>query len=45
MSKPVLGSRPVLGFLTRSDTNLPLQLQKMASILKFHIQEGEELSV
>ena len=27
------------GFLTRSDTNWPLQLQKMATSLKFHIKK------
>ena len=31
------------GFPTRSDTNWPVQLQKMAGTLKFRIEEEEEL--
>ena len=31
------------GFLTRSDTNLPVQSQMMARSLKFQIKEEEEL--
>ena len=31
------------GFPTRSDTNRPVQLQKMVSTLKFLIQEEEDL--
>ena len=33
----------VFGFPTRSDTNWPVQLQKMARSLKFQIKEDEEL--
>ena len=32
-----------LGFPTRSDTNWPVQLQKMARSLKFWIKEEEAL--
>ena len=35
--------KPVFGFLTRSDINRPVQLQKMARSLKFQICEEEEL--
>ena len=35
--------RPVSGFLTRSETNQPVQSQKMARSLKFCIYEKEGL--
>ena len=35
--------KPTMWFLNRSDTNRPVQSQKMARGLKFRIEEGEEV--